>query len=60
MIHSRMFFILCCILFISNVKCEMFTSIEQMTMLVSTHEQVTKHLKDLIDTQNQNLDMAKL
>ena len=55
-----MIYMLCCFLFILNVNAELFTSIEHMTTLVGTHEQLTKHLKDIIDTQNQNLEKAKM
>ena len=44
---------------IIDVKCDMFTSIEQMTNLVRTQEELTSVLKVIVDHQYQKLEEAK-
>ena len=40
------------------VKAEIFTSTEQMTLLVKTHAQVTRYLKEFLISQYKQLDEA--
>ena len=48
------------ILFFNQPACaEMFTSHEQMTLLVRTQEQLTNILKEIIDSQHHKLEEAK-
>ena len=44
---------------IIDIKCDMFTSIEQMTNLVRTQEELTNVLKVIVDHQYQKLEEAK-
>ena len=44
---------------IMDVNCDMFTSIEQMTNLVRTQEELTNVLKVIVDHQYQKLEEAK-
>jgi len=39
---------------------EMFTSTEQMTLLVNTHAQVTRYLKEFLASQYKQLDEASV
>ena len=47
------------IVLINDINADIFTSLEQMTTLVKTQDDVTKYLKEFLDYQQSQVDKAK-
>ena len=47
------------LILVDGINADIFTSLEQMTTLVKTQADVTKHLKEFLDYQQSQVDQAR-